>query len=58
MVYSVVSVCARFGAHDTGLSLSPPLLSHSCLAKAGAKWNDSEREPLKASENGTRQTTR
>ena len=57
-IYSTVSVCTRFGVHDTGYSLSPPLLAHSCLAKVRARWNESEREPLKASEDGTRQTTR
>ena len=31
-----MSVYARFGTPDTGLSLSPPLLSHSCPAKARA----------------------
>ena len=48
--YSIVSVCTRFGVHDTGYSLSPPLFSHSskhsCLAKARARWNESERKPL------------
>ena len=47
-----------YTVHDTGYSLSPPLLTHSCLAKARARWNESEREPLKASEDGTRQTLR
>ena len=45
-MYSIVSVCTRFGVHDTGYSLSPPLFSHSCLAKARARWNESERKPL------------
>ena len=45
-LYSIVSVCTRFGVHDTGYSLSPPLFSHSCLAKARARWNESERKPL------------
>ena len=44
--YSIVSVCTRFGVHDTGYSLSPPLFFHSCLAKARARWNESERKPL------------
>ena len=45
-MYSIVSVCTRFGVHDTGYSLSPPLFSHSCLAKARARQNESERKPL------------
>ena len=45
-MYSIVSVCTRFGVNDTGYSLSPPLFSHSCLAKARARWNESERKPL------------
>ena len=45
-MYSIVSVSARFSAHDTGLSLSPPLLSHSCQAKARARWNNSDREAV------------
>ena len=34
--YSIVSSAARFGVHDVDFSLSPPLLSHSCPAKARA----------------------
>ena len=37
--YCIVSLRARFGVHDVDFSLSPPLLSHSCPAKA-----ESERE--------------
>ena len=34
--YSIVSLRARFDVHDVHFSLSPPLLSHSCPAKARA----------------------
>ena len=52
--YSTVSLRARFGVNDVDFLLFPPLLSHSCPAKAGAQWNESKREALKASEGGTR----
>ena len=47
-----------YGVAVTSAGLSPPFLPHSCPAKARARWNESEREPLKASEDGMRQTTR
>ena len=41
--YSTVSLRARFGVNDVNFPLFPPLLSHSCPAKARARGTESER---------------